>query len=191
MAPATQVLLTIIAPETAPGLEAIDAASGLWVRPFETEYFRRAQASNPQPDDSQIFCVLAGEVLGYVSGHVTDAVSDGSIQPAMHRVVDRGVEDRPERLSMIGLIYAADHALLNPAAFRLLGRQPGEADGGRDGGRQQRERVGLRRYDERRESVGALIEEYKQDPEIGPRTSASYIRRQADAARAGVAGEAG
>ena len=77
------------------------------------------------------------------------------------------------------------------AAFRLLGRQPGEADGGRDGGRQQRERVGLRRYDERRESVGALIEEYKQDPEIGPRTSASYIRRQADAARAGVAGEAG
>ena len=114
MAPATQVLLTIIAPETAPGLEAIDAASGLWVRPFETEYFRRAQASNPQPDDSQIFCVLAGEVLGYVSGHVTDAVSDGSIQPAMHRVVDRGVEDRPERLSMIGLIYAADHALLTP-----------------------------------------------------------------------------
>lgn len=93
-------LLTLVSPETAPGLEVIDAETGRWVKPFQSQGFAQAcQAGQAERETSEIFCVLAGETLGFVTG----------LPPGMHRVVPREPEgsgpEQDVRMSSIGLIY--------------------------------------------------------------------------------------
>ena len=76
-------LLSIMAPETAPGLEVVDAATGQWTRPFDSAAYKTACQLSSSDDHSEVFCVCAGEALGYVTGEVDHPGS--GIPPAMHR----------------------------------------------------------------------------------------------------------
>lgn len=118
-------LLSIMAPETAPGLEVVDVATGRWVRPFETAAYKAARQLCSGESQSEIFCVCAGEVLSFVTGEI-DRPGSG-IPAAMHRGGMDMAAAAHNRLAMIGLIYAADDTVLDTTIFNHAGGRALEA----------------------------------------------------------------